>query len=96
MLFCFAFLLQAKYTNQCSKSLTYQYTISSCQPTCRSLNEPDVTCNINFVSVDGCTCESDTYMDDSGKCVPANKCPCYYKGTPILSGEVLHDLGVVW
>ncbi|XP_062974480.1 mucin-5B-like [Elgaria multicarinata webbii] len=85
----------SKYTTSCPKSLNYTYTISSCQTTCRSLSEPDVTCNIKFVPVDGCTCESGTYLDDSGKCVPANKCPCYYKGTPVLSGEVLHDLGVV-
>ncbi|XP_061468751.1 mucin-5B-like [Rhineura floridana] len=85
----------SKYTTLCPKSLNYSYTIHSCQPTCRSLSEPDVTCNVKFVPVDGCTCESGTYMDDSGKCVPANKCPCYYKGTPVLSGEVLHDVGVL-
>ncbi|XP_053103873.1 mucin-5B-like [Hemicordylus capensis] len=84
-----------KYTTLCPKSLNYSYTITSCQPTCRSLSEPDVTCNIRFVPVDGCTCESGTYMDDSGKCVPANQCPCYYRGTPVLSGEVHHDLGIV-
>uniref|UniRef100_A0A670IB07 Mucin 5B, oligomeric mucus/gel-forming n=1 Tax=Podarcis muralis TaxID=64176 RepID=A0A670IB07_PODMU len=80
-----------KYTTSCPKSLNYSYSISSCQPTCRSLSEPDVTCNVKFVPVDGCTCESGTYMDDYGKCVPANKCPCYYKGTSILSG-----LPVLW
>nr|XP_034994227.1 mucin-5B-like [Zootoca vivipara] len=85
----------SKYTTSCPKSLNYSYSISSCQPTCRSLSEPDVTCNVKFVPVDGCTCESGTYMDDYGKCVPANKCPCYYKGTSILSGEVLHDVGVL-
>uniref|UniRef100_A0A8D0BZ37 VWFD domain-containing protein n=1 Tax=Salvator merianae TaxID=96440 RepID=A0A8D0BZ37_SALMN len=74
-----------KYTTLCPKSLNYSYSISSCQPTCRSLSEPDITCKIKFVPVDGCTCEAGTYMDDYGKCVPANKCPCYYRGTPILS-----------
>ncbi|XP_067322691.1 mucin-5B-like [Anolis sagrei] len=83
-----------KYTT-CAQSLNYSYAISSCQPTCRSLSEPDVTCNIKFVPVDGCTCESGTYLDSSGKCVPAQMCPCYYKGNPVLSGEVLHDLGAV-
>uniref|UniRef100_A0ABM5F8M9 LOW QUALITY PROTEIN: uncharacterized protein n=1 Tax=Pogona vitticeps TaxID=103695 RepID=A0ABM5F8M9_9SAUR len=85
----------SKYTTSCPKTLTYSYSISSCQPTCRSLSEPDVTCNIKFVPVDGCTCENDTYMDDSGKCVPVDKCPCYYKGTPVHPGEVLHDFGAV-
>ncbi|XP_030911679.1 mucin-5AC [Geospiza fortis] len=84
-----------KYTTSCPKSLSYSYTISSCQPTCRSLSEPDVTCNIKFVPVDGCTCVNGTYMDDSGKCVPANECPCYYKGSPIPFGEVAHENGHV-
>ncbi|KFP59724.1 hypothetical protein N322_03152, partial [Cariama cristata] len=80
----------SKYTTSCPKSLSYSYTISSCQPTCRSLSEPDVTCNIKFVPVDGCTCVDGTYMDESGKCVPANECPCYYRGSPILFGEVVN------
>ncbi|XP_037993992.1 LOW QUALITY PROTEIN: mucin-5AC-like [Motacilla alba alba] len=84
-----------KYTTSCPKSLSYSYTISSCQPTCRSLSEPDVTCNIKFVPVDGCTCVNGTYMDESGKCVPANECPCYYKGSPIPFGEVVHENGRV-
>ncbi|XP_032068674.1 mucin-5B-like [Thamnophis elegans] len=78
----------------CPKSLNYSYEISSCQPTCKSLSEPDITCNIKFVPVDGCTCEPGTYMDDSEICVPANKCPCYYKGRTMLSGDVYHEYGV--
>uniref|UniRef100_G1KJ84 VWFD domain-containing protein n=1 Tax=Anolis carolinensis TaxID=28377 RepID=G1KJ84_ANOCA len=54
----------------CPQSLNYSYDISSCQPTCRSLSEPDITCNVKFVPVDGCTCQSGTYLDSSGKCVP--------------------------
>uniref|UniRef100_A0A8V0ZNE4 VWFD domain-containing protein n=1 Tax=Gallus gallus TaxID=9031 RepID=A0A8V0ZNE4_CHICK len=84
-----------KYTNTCPKSLEYTYNVDSCQPTCRSLSEPDVTCNIKFVPVDGCTCVNGTYMDESGKCVPAASCPCYYKGMPLSTGEVIHDNGVV-
>ncbi|XP_009890327.1 PREDICTED: mucin-5AC, partial [Charadrius vociferus] len=85
----------SKYTTSCPKSLSYSYTISSCQPTCRSLSEPDVTCNIKFVPVDGCTCVNGTYMDESGKCVPANECPCYYRGSPIPFGEVVNENGLV-
>ncbi|XP_052666588.1 mucin-5AC [Harpia harpyja] len=84
-----------KYTTLCPKSLKYAYNVDSCQPTCRSLSEPDVTCSIKFVPVDGCTCVNGTYMDESGKCVPASSCPCYYKGMPLSSGEVIHDNGVV-
>ncbi|NXW85762.1 MUC5A protein, partial [Alopecoenas beccarii] len=85
----------SKYTTSCHKSLSYSYTISSCQPTCRSLSEPDVTCNIKFVPVDGCTCVNGTYMDESGKCVPANECPCYFRGSPMPFGEVIHENGLV-
>uniref|UniRef100_A0A8V1A3Y0 VWFD domain-containing protein n=1 Tax=Gallus gallus TaxID=9031 RepID=A0A8V1A3Y0_CHICK len=85
----------SKYTTSCPKSLSYSYTINSCQPTCRSLSEPDVTCKIKFVPVDGCTCVNGTYMDESGKCVPANECPCYYRGSPIPLGEVVHENGLV-
>ncbi|XP_009889173.1 PREDICTED: mucin-5AC-like, partial [Charadrius vociferus] len=84
-----------KYTTLCPKSLKYTYNVDSCQPTCRSLSEPDVTCSIKLVPVDGCTCINGTYMDESGKCVPASSCPCYYKGMPLSSGEVIHDNGVV-
>ncbi|KAL8169984.1 UNVERIFIED_CONTAM: hypothetical protein K2H54_061157 [Gekko kuhli] len=85
----------SKYTTSCPKSLNFSYTIGSCQPTCRSLTEPDVTCRVKFVPVDGCGCTNGTYMDESGKCVPASSCPCYYKGTPVGPGEVLHEAGVV-
>ncbi|NXJ05985.1 MUC5A protein, partial [Odontophorus gujanensis] len=85
----------SKYTTSCPKSLSYSYTISSCQPTCRSLSEPDVTCKIQFVPVDGCTCINGTYMDESGKCVPAKECPCYYRGSPIPLGEVVRENGLV-
>ncbi|XP_030338095.1 mucin-5AC-like [Strigops habroptila] len=84
-----------KYTTLCPKSLEYAYNVNSCQPTCRSLSEPDVTCNIKFVPVDGCTCINGTYMDESGKCVPTSSCPCYYKGMPLSTEEVIHDNGVV-
>ncbi|XP_069079243.1 mucin-5AC-like [Pleurodeles waltl] len=85
----------AKYTTACPKSMTYSYSVNSCQPTCRSLSEPDLTCNIKFVPVDGCTCEKGTYMDESGKCVPAAACPCYFMGTAVPSGEVVHDNGIL-
>ncbi|CAJ0962914.1 unnamed protein product [Ranitomeya imitator] len=84
-----------KYMNNCPKTLSYTYSTSTCQHTCRSLSEPDVTCSINFTPVDGCTCAKDFYMDDSGKCVPAEACPCYFKGSAVPSGEVVHDNGVM-
>ncbi|XP_052028799.1 mucin-5AC [Apodemus sylvaticus] len=84
-----------KATITCPKSMTYQYHISTCQPTCRSLNEEDVTCHISFIPVDGCTCPKGTFLDDSGKCVQATSCPCYYKGSTVPNGESVHDSGAV-
>ncbi|MEE6498613.1 hypothetical protein FKM82_003182 [Ascaphus truei] len=84
-----------KYINTCPKTLNYTYSVSTCQPTCRSLSESDITCNIKFVPVDGCTCSKDFYMDDSGKCVLAAVCPCYYMGSVVPSGEVIHDNGIL-
>ncbi|XP_043826510.1 mucin-5AC [Dromiciops gliroides] len=84
-----------KPMTSCPKSLTYRYNITTCQPTCRSLSEPDVTCTIKFVPVDGCTCPEGTFMDDAGKCVPAASCPCYYQGSAIPNGESVHHNGVM-
>jgi mucin-5B len=93
-LFCPSFL--AKPTTTCPKSMTYHYHISTCQPTCRSLSEEDVTCQVNFVPVDGCTCPEGTFLDDSGKCVQATSCPCYHRGSTVPNGESVHDSGAIW
>uniref|UniRef100_A0A452R4U1 VWFD domain-containing protein n=1 Tax=Ursus americanus TaxID=9643 RepID=A0A452R4U1_URSAM len=81
-----------KSMTTCPKSLTYRYHISTCQPTCRARSHEDVTCGISFVPVDGCTCPRGTFMDDTGKCVPATSCPCYYGGSVVPNGESLHEL----
>ncbi|XP_076971437.1 mucin-5AC [Tamandua tetradactyla] len=84
-----------KPVTSCPKSLTYREHITTCQPTCRSLSEEDVTCHISFVPVDGCTCAEGTFLDEWGKCVPASSCPCYYRGSVVPNGETLHDSGAV-
>ncbi|CAO2583924.1 MUC5AC [Lemmus lemmus] len=84
-----------KPTTTCPKSMTYQYHISTCQPTCRALNEEDLTCHVNFSPVDGCTCPSGTFLDDSGKCVQATSCPCYHRGSRVPNGESVHESGAV-
>ncbi|KAM9078715.1 mucin-5B [Megaptera novaeangliae] len=84
-----------KYVSSCPKTQSYAYVVDSCQPTCRSLSQADVTCNVAFVPVDGCTCPSGTFLDDTGDCVPAEACPCYSRGSVLAPGEVLHDNGVV-
>ncbi|XP_075402657.1 mucin-5AC [Tenrec ecaudatus] len=85
----------AKSMTTCPKSLNYSDHVSTCQPTCRSLSEEDPTCHISFVPVDGCVCTKGTYLDDSGKCVPAASCPCYHQGVTVPSGESVHEGGAV-
>ncbi|XP_008588542.1 PREDICTED: mucin-5AC-like, partial [Galeopterus variegatus] len=84
-----------KSLTTCPKSMTYHYHVNTCQPTCRALSEEDVTCQVSFVSVDGCTCPTGTFLDDAGKCVSATSCPCYYRGSVVPNGESVHDSGAV-
>ncbi|KAL4697339.1 hypothetical protein H8959_003037 [Pygathrix nigripes] len=79
----------------CPKSMTYHYHVSTCQPTCRSLSEGDITCSVGFIPVDGCICPEGTFLDDTGKCVQASNCPCYHRGSVIPNGESVHDSGAV-
>ncbi|OWK56811.1 Mucin-5AC [Lonchura striata] len=67
-------------------------TQASCPNIQQSFENP---CALSIDNVDGCTCVNGTYMDESGKCVPANECPCYSKGSPIPFGEVVHENGRV-
>uniref|UniRef100_A0A8C4TAB5 Mucin-5AC n=1 Tax=Erpetoichthys calabaricus TaxID=27687 RepID=A0A8C4TAB5_ERPCA len=80
-----------KYTN-CPKTQTYSYNMTSCGHTCRSLSEPDDTCKIQHIAVDGCGCAEGTYMDEENQCVPAVKCPCYHKGSVVPAGEISNFL----
>ncbi|XP_036895115.1 mucin-5AC isoform X2 [Sturnira hondurensis] len=85
----------AKPMENCPQSMTYHHNISTCQPTCRALSNEDPTCGISFVPVDGCTCPQGTFLDDTGKCVPAASCPCYHGALVIPSGESVHQQGAV-
>ncbi|XP_044538022.1 mucin-5B [Gracilinanus agilis] len=84
-----------KYMDSCPNSLSYSYVVESCQPTCRSLSDPDVTCSVQFSPVDGCVCPRDTYLNDAGQCVPASKCPCYFKGVMVALEETIRENGIV-
>ncbi|RXM30044.1 Mucin-5B [Acipenser ruthenus] len=69
--------------------------MTSCDRTCRSLSEPDYTCKVKFVPVDGCGCAEGTYMDEGGRCVPPASCPCYNKGSVVSAGEVINRDGAL-
>ncbi|KAM4845228.1 mucin-5B [Thomomys bottae] len=84
-----------KYMSSCPKSQSYAYVVDSCQPTCHSLSEADATCGVAFVPVDGCRCPHGTFLNDRGTCVPAQECPCYFRGIMVAPGEVVQDNGVV-
>ncbi|XP_044125163.1 mucin-5AC-like [Bufo gargarizans] len=84
-----------KYTKNCPKNSTYQYAISTCQKTCRSLSDPDPSCSFELPTVDGCACPNGTYLHDSGACVLDKQCPCYYKGSIMPPGEVVYDKGAM-
>eukprot|EP00079_Xenopus_tropicalis_P024587 XP_012817335.1 PREDICTED: mucin-5B [Xenopus tropicalis] len=83
------------YTTNCPSTLSYSYNITTCQPTCRSLSEPDVTCSIDFVPVDGCICTNGTFLNEQGFCVPRESCPCYFRGTIVPSGHTITESGAL-
>ncbi|CAH2325417.1 mucin-5AC-like [Pelobates cultripes] len=78
------------YMSFCPPSFIYSYSVTTCIPTCRSLNEPDPTCSIKFFPVDGCVCPPNTYLDDHGVCVKIEHCSCNYKGVPVFPDKPLY------
>ncbi|CAB1322588.1 unnamed protein product [Coregonus sp. 'balchen'] len=82
-----------KYTSLCPDTMVYDYTMTSCDRTCRSLSQPDFTCQLDHVPVDGCGCAEGTYLNDQGDCVPASLCSCYYGGTVVPPGEATRIYG---
>ncbi|KAJ1178526.1 hypothetical protein NDU88_003772 [Pleurodeles waltl] len=73
-------------TPVCPESMIYSDRITTCQPSCRSLNEPEDECNITFMPVDGCICKTGTYLNEHGIYCNAPKfyfnCSSAPKGTP--------------
>ncbi|XP_042157128.1 mucin-5AC-like, partial [Oncorhynchus tshawytscha] len=82
-----------KYSSSCPDTMVYDYTMTSCDRTCRSLSQTDFTCQLDHVSVDGCGCAEGTYLNDQGECVPASHCSCYNGGTVVPPGEVTRIYG---
>ncbi|KAI3376838.1 hypothetical protein L3Q82_000413 [Scortum barcoo] len=84
-----------KYSSSCPSSMVYSYNITSSSRTCRCIGTTDLSCHMSFPPVDGCICEEGTYMEESGKCVPPEACPCYDKGSVVLPGQVINKEGVM-
>ncbi|KAK5867275.1 hypothetical protein PBY51_011782 [Eleginops maclovinus] len=64
------------YTTVCPATFVYDYQMTSCGRTCRSLSQPDLTCDIEFTPMDGCGCAEGTFLNDKDQCVPASQCYC--------------------
>uniref|UniRef100_UPI003AB09373 mucin-5AC-like n=1 Tax=Centroberyx gerrardi TaxID=166262 RepID=UPI003AB09373 len=84
-----------KYASSCPRSMVYSDSITSNSRTCRCLSTTDPSCHLSFPPVDGCICAEGTYLDDSGKCVPSNGCPCHDKGSVVLPGQVMSKDGLM-
>ncbi|KAJ8344258.1 hypothetical protein SKAU_G00315870 [Synaphobranchus kaupii] len=84
-----------KYTT-CPSTMVFAYSMTNCKRTCRSLSEPDYTCQVDFLPVDGCGCAKGTYMNQENQCVPPTSCPCYYKGAEVVPGETVIKNGATW
>uniref|UniRef100_A0A3Q3IUW9 VWFD domain-containing protein n=1 Tax=Monopterus albus TaxID=43700 RepID=A0A3Q3IUW9_MONAL len=67
----------------------YDYQMTSCGRTCRSLSQPDLACNINFTPLDGCGCAEGTYQNEEGECVSASHCSCYVGDTVVMPSGIL-------
>lgn len=85
-----------KYATSCPSTMVYTYGIRSGMQSCRCHSDPDFTCAVTFDLVDGCVCAEGTYLNDDGKCVPLDKCSCYYKGSVIPPAEIISKDGVMW
>ncbi|XP_034060549.1 mucin-2-like isoform X2 [Gymnodraco acuticeps] len=65
-----------RYTTGCPATFVYEYEMTSCRRTCRSLSQSDLTCGIEFTPTDGCGCAKGTFLNDRDQCVPASQCSC--------------------
>ncbi|XP_061622274.1 mucin-5B-like [Phyllopteryx taeniolatus] len=79
--------------SSCPAGTVYDYNMTSCGRTCRSLSGPDGACRARFVAVDGCGCAQGSYMDESGRCVAAAQCPCYLDDDIIPPGQAVNHQG---
>ncbi|XP_029318721.1 mucin-5B-like [Cottoperca gobio] len=84
-----------KYASSCPSSMVYSYNITSSSHTCRCISTTDLSCHSSFPPIDGCVCAQGTYLDDTGKCVLSNACPCYDKGSVVPPGQVINKEGLM-
>ncbi|XP_061577699.1 mucin-5AC-like [Cololabis saira] len=78
-----------KFTNGCPSNFVYDYQMTNCGRTCRSLTQSDSTCGVGFTPIDGCGCAAGTYLNEKGECVPALQCSCHVGDEVLRSGQVI-------
>ncbi|XP_051915933.1 mucin-2-like [Hippocampus zosterae] len=82
-----------KYTSNCPSTLVFDYHMTSCGRTCRSLGQPDLTCDVDLTPVDGCGCAQGTYLNERGECVPDFQCSCHVGDTVIRPKQIIRVHG---
>ena len=90
------FLSTEKYTTDCPPTLVYDYQMTSCGRTCRSLSQSDFTCEAELVPFDGCGCAEGTYLNEKGKCVSATQCSCYSGDMVVQPEHSIKVNGKTW
>ncbi|XP_019712599.1 mucin-5AC-like [Hippocampus comes] len=82
-----------KYTSNCPSTLVFDYHMTNCGRTCRSLAQPDLTCDVDLTPVDGCGCAQGTYLNERGECVPDSQCSCHVGDTVIRPKQIIRVHG---
>uniref|UniRef100_I3KEU2 VWFD domain-containing protein n=1 Tax=Oreochromis niloticus TaxID=8128 RepID=I3KEU2_ORENI len=77
-----------KYTNDCPPTFVYDYKMTSCGRTCRSLSQSGLTCGVDFTELDGCGCAEGTYLNEKNECVSPLQCSCYAGDTVVYPEQV--------
>ncbi|KAK2917760.1 mucin-5AC-like [Channa argus] len=78
-----------KYTSDCPSTFVYDYQMTSCGRTCRSLSQSELTCEIEFTPLDGCGCAEGTFLNEKGECVTASQCSCHAGDTVVQPGQII-------
>ncbi|XP_035991614.1 mucin-5AC [Fundulus heteroclitus] len=83
-----------KFSESCPTEMVYEYNMTSCGRTCRSLSQADYSCQVDLAAVDGCGCAEGTYMNEDRQCVSSASCPCYDKDIFIPAGQAIIKDGI--
>ncbi|KAF5906805.1 mucin-2-like isoform X1, partial [Clarias magur] len=75
----------------CSSNLMFDYAMQACNRTCRSMSNPDPTCDIPNDPVEGCGCPSGTHLNTPLRCSSRDLCNCNYPGGITSPGFTVID-----